>query len=148
MKKYTCGLLVVGIIALTLAGCGAAPTKHDVTKSRIYATPFDQVWQDIVQFFASRDIPIKNIAKDSGVIYAEQMQVSSEYADCGKAGMASVIETQGSFNVFVRHDGDKQSVSVTSSFSQTQQSSWDKSISKIPCYSTGVIEQQILDSIH
>lgn len=137
-------------VALVCAGCGSAPQKHDFDKGRTVTQSYDQTWEDVVSFFASRSIQIKNIAKDSGVIYAEEAEVDPSDADCGKPAMFWVpVSSQGRFNVFVKRGDQKQVVSVNAQFVQVQRSTIANppTTQTVTCTSTGLLEREILSSL-
>jgi hypothetical protein len=143
-------LVTIALVAIVCAGCGSAPQKHDFDKSRTVTQGYDQTWEDIVSFFASRNIQVKNIAKDSGVIYAETSEVDPTDADCGKPPMLWVaISNQGRFNVFVRKGDQKQVVSVNAQFIQVQQTAMTNppTTKTVSCTSTGLLEREILTSL-
>jgi hypothetical protein len=77
------------------------PATYNYEKSKSYSQRYDQIWEDLVGFFANRNISIKSIAKDSGVIYAETSRFEEELADCGHPGLASVVTRTVNLNVFV-----------------------------------------------
>ena len=132
------------------AGCGSAPQKHEFDKSRTVTQSYDQTWEDIVSFFASRNIQVKNIAKDSGVIYAEEAEVDPTDPDCGKPpALWRPISNQGRFNVFVKRGEQKQVVSVNAQFAQVLQTEIANppSTQTVSCTSTGMLERQILQSL-
>jgi len=107
--------------------------------------PFEDVWEDIVAAFATRNIQVKNIAKDSGVIYAETARFDDSMADCGKPGLFVVQARRANFNVFVTRSGMKPVVSVNTEFTETRR--FQDNVMTVPCNSKGVLEQMILQSI-
>ena len=137
----------IAIIAATatLAACATAPASYSVNNSRSYDKSYDQVWEDLVSFFASNNIAIKNIAKDSGVIYAESARFDDSYADCGKPGIMAVVGRRANFNVFVNRSGPKPAVSVNTDFTEARQ--FDTSATTVQCNSKGVIEARLLDAV-
>jgi hypothetical protein len=139
-------VVTAGLIALTMAGCVTPPTKSSFTNSRTIQKPFDSVWEDLVGFFASRNIPLKNIAKDSGVIYAETLSIDSSFADCGKYPLMAPQQSVMAVNVFVQRKGDTQIVSVNTSARETLIGPYN-SVQTVQCFSTGVLERAVLDSI-
>lgn len=146
MKK-----LVTLAIALTVAACAAPPAYIPIDKSRTVAMSKDEAWANAVEYFASGNITIRTIEKDSGIIYAERMFGTgadvSQFADCGAPGMAVPVSATVDLNVFIREAGDAVNVTVNARFSQQRQSAWDRSVSSIECSSLGVIEERILDAI-
>ena len=138
--------LVFVIAVLALTSCASMPASYAFNNSRTYDQSYDAVWEKIVGFFASRNIPIKNIAKDSGVIYAESSSFDDTFADCGKGGLMIPIARRASFNVFVTRSGDEPKVSVNTQFQETRQ--FDTTVTTVTCNSKGVIERAVLDAIN
>jgi exosome complex RNA-binding protein Csl4 len=106
---------------------------------------FDVVWADIVQLFTRNNIQIRNIAKDSGVIYAESSNFGPQVADCGQPGMFVPIARRGSMNVFVQRADDAQMVTVNTEFTETRQMA--QTVIQFRCNSTGALERGVLGSI-
>lgn len=141
--KFSTAILSVALLGL--AGCATMPATYTVSNSRTYNQEYDAVWEKIVQFFASRNIPIKNIAKDSGVIYAENTSFDASYADCGTGGLMVPFAHRASINVFVTRSGEKPTVSVNTQFEEMRR--FDANTQTVRCNSKGVIEQAVLDAI-
>lgn len=139
------------IALIALGGCSVDPPKpHQFENMRSYPNvSFDQGWENVVGFFANNSIPIKNIAKDSGVIYAETIRFSSGMADCGgdwedwehwDAEDKALITAPGKFNVYFRQ-GDPITVTVNAIFMiGNERANWR-------CESTGVLEGMVLDAV-
>lgn len=145
----TIRLIVFGAV-LACASCGSAPQKHDFDKNRTVTQSYDQTWEDIVSYFASRNIQIKNIAKDSGVIYAETTEIDPMDADCGKPpALWTPISNQGRFNVFVKRGDQRQVISVNAEFVQMQRTQMadPPNTRTVTCTSTGLLERRILQSL-
>ncbi|MBL8510370.1 MAG: hypothetical protein JNM52_01885, partial [Betaproteobacteria bacterium] len=84
--------IISAILAASLVGCASPPAVYNVEKTRPLTAPYDVAWDKLVAFFATNNLQIKNIAKDSGVIYAEMLRVDGRFADCGSPGLVRVIE--------------------------------------------------------
>lgn len=138
--------LIFGII-FALAGCVTLPSKTQFSNSRSYSGSYESIWTQVVGFFATKNIPIKNIAKDSGVIYAEASSFDSAYADCGSVPLMIPDLNVVSLNVFVQDKGDHREVSVNATFRQTLRGAYN-TVQTVTCESRGVVEQTILDAIH
>jgi hypothetical protein len=135
-------------LTLMLASCATAPGTYNYEKSKSYSRTYDQIWEDLVGFFSNRNIQIKNIAKDSGVIYAETSKFDEELADCGDTGLASVVSRTVNLNVFVMRSEREPKVNVNTKFTETRRSAFDRSIIwTVECNSKGVIERAILESV-
>lgn len=143
LKKF--GLATIVVSAVVMAGCVTAPGVHTVQNTRTYQMPYDQAWENVVSFFASRNIQIKNIAKDSGVIYAESARFDDSMADCGKPGLFQVVSRKANFNVFVKHAGNGTQVSVNTDFSETRR--FENNVVTVQCNSYGTLENLVLNSV-
>ncbi|MDE2162351.1 MAG: hypothetical protein KGJ53_04250 [Alphaproteobacteria bacterium] len=139
--------ILILAVAFTLAGCATAPTKTQFSNSRSYPGSYDAVWTQVVHFFATNNIPIKNIAKDSGVIYAEASSFDSNDADCGSNPLMTPQQNVIALNVFVQDKGDHREVSVNATFRQVLVGPYN-TVQTVTCLSRGTIEQTIFDSIH
>ncbi len=152
--KATCFIHTATVFGavIALAGCSVDPPKqHQFENSRAYPNvSYDQGWENVVGFFANNSIPIKNIAKDSGVIYAETVRFSSNMADCGgdwadweqwDPEEKALIAAAGKFNVFFRR-GDPMTVTVNTDFGIGFHEG-----GTALCYSTGVFEDLLLDAV-
>ena len=98
-----------------------------------------------MQFLASRNIQIKNIAKDSGIIYAEAARFTDGVADCGKPGIATVVARRATFNIFVYRATGVPVVTVNTEFAESRR--FDGPIMTVPCNTTGQLEAAILDAV-
>lgn len=139
-------------IALCVAGCATVPPPPQIVNSRTFERSSDAVWSDIVEYFASRNIVIKTIEKQSGIIYAERVNFSVEdlTMDPAMARCDALFSRQGEasaqINVFVRAVAPtKTSVTVNTTFSVHHPSLLSREWSTDPCYSTGYFEQHVLD---
>ncbi len=137
--------MITAALVLSLSGCATAPQTYSYEKSKTSTRTYDEVWENVIEFFASHNIPVKNIAKDSGVIYAETTKFDNNIADCGSPGIMVVTGRQANFNVFVKHTGAAPTVTVNSQFSEIR--SFDMSVVKVECNSKGVLEREILSAI-
>ena len=134
-----------------LASCAAVPPgAYNVDRSKPFNQPYDQLWETLVGFLATRNIQIKNIAKDSGVIYGEQAAFDDNIADCGvPGGLERQVSRVGTFNIFVARSGEQPVVTVNTKFSEIRRSvpisryetprSWS-----VDCPSKGMVERAIL----
>lgn len=132
--------------AFGLAGCATAPVATDFDNTRVYSKSKDEVWTSLVAFFATNNIQIKTIEKDSGVIYAERSSFDKVMADCGVDYLYTEITNVASFNVLVIPRGGQTSVTVTSEFKAGRIGPYNAT-KVTQCLSTGYLEQQILASI-
>lgn len=136
--------------AVCLASCATAPAHIPIQNSRVVALSKDDVWSNLVEHFATSNIAIKTIEKDSGIIYAERMFATgndlSSYADCGVPGMATPIGGAADLNVFVRETGSGVNVTVNARYRQMRQSAWGPGVTTIDCSSLGTMERDLLEA--
>jgi len=138
-------LVCAAIAAVFLSGCATPPKNYSVNNSRSYSQSYDKVWENIVGYLAQNQIQIKNIAKDSGVIYAEAVKFDNAVADCGNPGAFSISGRRANFNIFVNRSGKDPIVSVNTEFNEMRRNlSGDPS--SVACNSKGVLEDRILSA--
>lgn len=158
------------IIALTmtmfLVGCATAPQVFEVKNSRTYAVSKEVIWDRLIRYFATSNIQVKTVERDSGIIYAEKEingnvpvewsvrgRVGDGLADCGKDIMATPAAQSIQFNVYVRDLGAAaSSATVTASFRESYQGmntlyGYYSPPAPRACNSTGVLEGLILDQL-
>jgi hypothetical protein len=126
-------------------GCATPPATYSVSNSRTYDKSYDQVWESLVAFLATNNIQVKNIAKDSGVVYAERASFDATMADCGSPGLMIPEAKRATFNVFVTHTTAKPTVSVNATFEEVRR--FDRTVQTVTCNSRGLLESRILDAI-
>lgn len=133
------------LMLLALFGCATAPSIYQFSNSQSYSRSYDDLWEDLVGFFAKNSIQIKNIAKDSGVIYAETATFSDTSADCGDPGLWQPANRLFTLNAFVTRASPELKVHITTKFYETRR--FDRSVTTVECNSKGVVERAILDAI-
>ena len=138
-------MFVVVAVALGVTACATPPATYAVKNSRSYQKSYDTVWEDVVSFLATNNLQIKNIAKDSGVIYAEAVRFEDNVADCGEPGILRVVGRRASFNIFINRSGRDPIVSVNTEFNEMRR--FDSNVSTVQCNSKGLLEEKILNSI-
>jgi len=132
-------------LILILTSCATAPGSYTFSNTQSYSRPYDQVWEELVGFFAKNNIQIKNIAKDSGVIYAESATFSDNSADCGDPGLWSRSSRLFNLNVFVSRSVSDPTVHVNTKFFETRR--FENSVTTVECNSKGAVERAVLASI-
>jgi len=137
--------ILISALTLMLTSCSTTPATYNYDKNKSYSRTYDQVWEDVIGFFATRNIQIKTIEKDSVVIYAERNSFDETLADCGQAGIAHVVTRTVTLNVFVTRSENEPKVNVNTRFNETRQ--FDRSTWTVECNSKGVIEKAVLESI-
>lgn len=150
------------IIALTasaaLSGCAMPsiqpPADNGADYRQSYQADFDSVWEATVDWFATNNIPIKNIEKDSGIIGSEY-SLGADYSqvDCGTVdpGGMYVLENENivaNLNVLVRENYGTVTVqpNVFGQGSYFLRDVWNNVPSTLKadrCVSTGELEQSL-----
>lgn len=138
--------IIAGVFVIGLVGCATAPVPTDFDNNRVFSKSKDEVWTKLVAFFATNNIQIKTIEKDSGVIYAERSAFDEAIADCGSAGLMQYVSSVAAFNVLVIPQGGLTSVTVTSDYKVSRVGAYN-TMTVTECLSTGVLERRILDAI-
>lgn len=150
MRRF--GLLFV--LAIALAACGRpyiAPILPGPHRERIEAD-YDAVWTALVRSLAYQNVPVKAIARDSGVIASDPFPtIIGLYADCGRYGDRPVDgQVQATFTIFVQPDGPSATtVQVNTNMRSEHYGPRGKARPRppIPCASTGRWEANLLDTV-
>lgn len=140
---------IFGMISLfALSACATAPKEYTFEKSRTFAKSKDEVWEKVISHFATNNIPIKTVEKDSGIIYAENLRFTpGQFADCGSSALEPPISGLVRMNVFVRPvSTDTTEMTVNSDFEETRQFG-QYPPTTVKCNSTGALERQVFDSV-
>ncbi|SRR6266545_5947313 len=107
----------VALGALLAGGCAAyiSPLQPPPYRDQI-AAPYDVTWRALIQALAFDNVPLRAIAKDSGVIASDDIvSPIGVYADCGSMGDKPLEgETIVSFTVFVRPNGQTTDLQINS----------------------------------
>jgi hypothetical protein len=107
----------VALGALLAGGCAAyiSPLQPPPYRDQI-AAPYDVTWGALIRALAFDNVPLRAIAKDSGVIASDDIvSPIGVYADCGSMGDKSLEgETMVSFTVFVRPNGQTTDLQINS----------------------------------
>jgi hypothetical protein len=145
-----------GIGLLALSGCSrpfisalAVPPYRGQTLA-----PYDETWKALIRAFVTDNVPLRAVAKDSGVIASDDFPSPiGVYADCGRLGDV-LLEGQAivAFTVFVqpsRNGGTEFQVNAkmrTQSYRRGS-SGWLKADPVYPCVSTGRWEANLQDAV-
>ena len=107
----------VALGALLAGGCAAyiSPLQPPPYRDQI-AAPYDVTWGALIRALAFDNVPLRAIAKDSGVIASDDIvSPIGVYADCGSMGDKPLEgETIVSFTVFVRPNGKTTDLQINS----------------------------------
>jgi hypothetical protein len=137
---------VLAIAALAaLAGCTPTPPAVAAPRSgTTVAASQSKTWDAVIDVFADRSIPIKNMERASGFIATDPLgtrTVDLAMVDCGKDGLKQPrFPTLASYNVLVR--GDSTSSNVKATVRWTSRSGSGKDEILIECTTKGVWESQ------
>ena len=110
-------LPAVALGALLAGGCAAyiSPLQPPPYRDQV-AAPYDATWTALIQALAFDNVPLRAIARDSGVIASDDIvSPIGVYADCGSMGDKPLEgETVVSFTVFVRPNGKATDLQINS----------------------------------
>ena len=149
-------LAMAGVGLLTLSGCSrpfvsaiAAPPFRDQAPAT-----YDATWKALIRALATENVPLRAVAKDSGVIASDDfVSPIGVYADCGRLGDA-VLEGDAlvAFTVFVQPGTNGATDFQVNAKMRTQgyrkgSSGRLKSEPVYPCVSTGRWEANLADTI-
>jgi hypothetical protein len=164
--------------AISARGCGPAPTAYarltalaGVTVllgacSGLYVSPlappayqtevaarYDATWAALVRALARENVPIRAIARDSGVIASDDFIAPiGVYADCGRVG-SDLVEGEAlvSFTLFAEPNGTWTRVLLNSKMrTHMQRKGSSGKLRPTPvyqCASTGRFEANLLDAV-
>lgn len=141
-----------------LSGCAMPsiqpPSDNGKDYQQGYQADFDKVWEATVDWFATNNIPIKNIEKDSGIIGSEYA-LGSNYSqvDCGVVDPGGMYILQdenvvANLNVLVREKTSTVTVqpNVFGQGSFMLRDIWNNMPNTIKadrCVSTGELEKSL-----
>ena len=148
-------LAVAGLGLVALGGCSrpfvqplAVPPYRDQASA-----PYDDTWKALIRAFAIDNVPLRTVAKDSGVIASDDfVSPIGVYADCGRLGDTALEgEALVAFTVFAqaRNGGTEILVNAkmrTQAYRKGSSGSL-KSEPVYPCVSTGRWEANLGDTV-
>jgi hypothetical protein len=147
--------VAAGVVLLALTGCGRlyiSPLTPPPFRSEVMA-PYSVTWAAIVRALSRQNVPLRAIARDSGVIASDEfISPINLYADCGQLG-GDQLEGEAivSFTLFVEPDGQTTKIQMNSKM-RTQGYRRGKSgkLKPVPvyqCASTGRFEANLIDAV-
>jgi hypothetical protein len=117
------------------------------------AARYDATWSALVRALARENVPIRAIARDSGVIASDDFIAPiGVYADCGRLG-SELVEGEAlvAFTLFAEPNGTWTRVLVNSKMrTHMQRKGSSGSLRPMPvyqCASTGRFEANLLDAV-
>ncbi len=147
--------LFAGVL-LTLGACTrlyVSPLSPPPFRTEV-AAGYDATWTAIVRALAQQNVPLRAIARDSGVVASDEfVSPINVYADCGQLG-GDQLEGEAivSFTVFAEANGASATRIQVNSKMRTQgyrrgTSGSLKSTPVFSCASTGRFEANLLDAV-
>lgn len=149
-------LVAAGLGLLTLAGCSrpfVLPLAEPPYRNRTPAG-YDATWRALIRAFQQENLPLRTVAKDSGVIASDDfVSPIGVYADCGRLGDVPLQgEALVAFTVFVQPSGAEATDIQVNAKMRTQgyrrgSSGKLKSDRVYQCVSTGRFEANLSDTV-
>jgi hypothetical protein len=149
-------LFAAGCLVLALSACSrpfVSPILPPPHRDQIEA-PYDATWRALIRALALDNVPLRAVAKDSGVLASDEMvSPIGVYADCGRLGNVALEgDAVVSFTVFVQANGTAKTEVQVNAKMHTQ--AWRrgdsgklKSETVYVCASTGRWEANLVDNI-
>jgi hypothetical protein len=144
------------VAAVTLSACGAphvSPLAPPPYRAEI-AAAYSRTWSAIVKALARENLPLRAIARDSGVIASDDFVTPIGFwADCGAVGDDRLEgEALVSFTLFAEANGASSTLLQVNAKMRTQAhrkggSGKLKPLPVYPCASTGRFEASLVDSV-
>lgn len=141
-------------VPIFLVGCGSPLVKPKITDSRTFDAAYDDVWRAVVQTFAERSLPVSTLEKESGFITTQSHII--DYGIFSETTLDAIAvhpniafgiweSPKLSVNAFISPEGSNTTrVKINThieAFEKNMMGKW------YICYSMGVIEKDILDTI-
>jgi hypothetical protein len=146
---------VVSLLAIGLAGCAGryvSPLAPPPYRAEIDGS-YDQIWRALVRALAVQNVPLRTVARDSGVIASDDIvSPIGLYADCGRVGDDRLEgEAIVSYTLFATTNGSTTHLQVNSKArTQAYRKGDSGKLRPIPvyqCASTGRFELNLLDAV-
>lgn len=156
MGSTTTSSLLAAATAVLATACSSlhvSPLAPPPYRTEIPA-PYDATWGALVKALAQQNVPLRAIARDSGVIASDDIITPiGVYADCGRIG-ADLIEGEAlvSFTLFARPNGREATEMQINSKMRTHahrkgSSGKLKPMPVYQCASTARFEANLLDAV-
>ena len=142
-------------VAVSLVGCArphVSPLAPPPYRAEI-AAGYDLTWMAMVRAMAKQNLPLRAIARDSGVIATDDVVTPiGVYSDCGRVGDEPLEgEALVTFTVFAEPDGAATRLQINSSMrTQAHRKGSSGTLKAKPvysCASTGRFEANLVDAI-
>lgn len=155
MAPIITGSLGLLAAALVLGACArpyVSPLAPPPYRAEI-GTGYDTTWRALVRALARENVPLRAIARDSGVIASDDfVRPIGLYADCGRVGDEPLEgDALVAFTVFAEANGAATKLQVNSNM-RTQMhrkgaSGSLRATPVYPCASTGRFEVNLFDTV-
>ncbi|MBI4255486.1 MAG: hypothetical protein HY616_10465 [Candidatus Rokubacteria bacterium] len=155
MGSTTTSSLALGALALATVACGGlyvSPLAPPPIRAAIPAR-YDAAWGALVRALARENVPLRAIARDSGVIASDDFVAPiGVYADCGRVGDDRVEgEALVAFTLFAEPDGAATRVQINAKMrTHAHRKGSSGKLRPEPvyqCASTGRFEANLLDAV-
>jgi len=166
-------IIIIVLSTLFIYGCASTSPKYQkakeekIIKEKTIYKSYDVVWQNVVDWFAYHNSPIKTLDKSSGLIASEYnltVEEANRHLNCGKTIKGQVdmygqefsklkFENQkGNFNVLIKKLGEDSTRVIINFFSQSELNQYKNTgqkvnSQKVTCYSKGTFENEIFNAI-
>lgn len=143
------------LLTTSLAGCAGryvSPLAPPPYRAEI-AAPYDRTWKALVKALAAQNVPLRAVARDSGVIASDDITAPiGLYADCGRVGDDRLEgEAIAAYTVFVTDDAGATMLQVNAKArTQAHRKGPSGKLRPMPvyqCASTGRFELNLLDAV-
>ena len=136
-------------------GCGGlyvSPLAPPPYRTEVPA-PYERTWAALVRALAHQNLPLRAIARDSGVIASDDLVTPiGVWADCGRVGDTQLEgEALVAFTLFLESNGTTTRLQVNSKMrTQAHRKGGSGKLKPMPvyqCASTGRFELNLLDAV-
>jgi hypothetical protein len=147
--------LGLGVAAVLLCACArvyVSPLSPPPYRAEVRA-PYDAAWTALVHALAKGNVPLRAIARDSGVIASDEFLTPiGVLADCGRVGDERIEgEAIVSFTIFAEDNGPDTRLLINSkmrSHAARRGSSGKLNPTPVyPCASTGRFEANLFEAV-
>ena len=144
-KPFIC--LISALILLS--GCVTAPVRPTIKDTEIFQADFDRVWKSTIATIADMALPVESIEKESGLVTTKFVSFSfrelhriAQTPSIGLGVWSTGRYTLSIFMVSISETATKVKIKAhVEAFERNVTKSWHV------CYSKGILESQIFDSI-
>ncbi len=146
---------LVGIALVALTACArlhVSPLSPPPFRTEV-PTNYEQTWSALVRALAQQNVPLRAIARDSGVVASDEfVSPINLYADCGQVG-GDQLEGEAivSFTIFAEPNGSSTLVQINANMrTQAHRRGTSGKLKPVPvyqCASTGRFEANLIDAV-